>query len=133
MFGMNGGQLLSDWANSAPRDSSIDSIVHGLSSVASVTGRQPRSNCTWPPITLTTWPVTPADRSDASQPATAEMLSGEKRSNSPSFGVHEAPPGDLLGQPGARDRAIAFTRTPMRSSSRAMTIVIDAMPALAAA
>ena len=29
--------------------------------------------------------------------------------------------------------AIALTRTPMRSSSRAITIVIDAMPALAAA
>ena len=85
---------------------SIMSIVHGLSAVASVTGRQPRSSCTWPPITFTTWPVTPAERSDASQPTTAEMFSGAKRSNSPSFAIHEvARAGHRLGQARARDRA----------------------------
>ena len=85
-----------------PRRRSM-SIVHGLSSVASVTGRQPRSSCTWPPMTFTTWPVTPADRSDASQPTTAEMFSGAKRSNSPSFGFMKSPR-DLLGEARARDR-----------------------------
>ena len=60
------------------------------------------------------------------------MFSGAKRSNSPSLGFMKSPR-DGLGEARARDRAIAFTRTPMRSSSRAITIVIDAMPALAAA
>ena len=42
-------------------------------------------------------------------------------------------PATCLGEARAATGAIAFTRTPMRSSSRAITIVIDAMPALAAA
>ncbi len=45
-FGMNGGTPLSVLANRVPDTASIDSIVHGLSSVASVIGRQPRTSCT---------------------------------------------------------------------------------------
>ena len=33
-----------------------ESSVHGLSSVTSVSGRQPSSSCNWPPCTFTTWP-----------------------------------------------------------------------------
>src|SRR5204863_1785139 len=58
MLGMKGGTPVSDFANSALDSASIMSIVHGVSAVDSVTGRQPRNSCTWPPITFTTWPVT---------------------------------------------------------------------------
>ena len=63
---------------------------------------------------------------------TAEMFSGANRSNSPSFGFMKSPATVSVRRVRATG-AIAFTRTPMRSSSRAITIVIDAMPALAAA
>ena len=43
----------------APAAASTESIVHGLSLVASVSGRQPSSSCTTPPCTLTTWPLMP--------------------------------------------------------------------------
>src|SRR3954470_5320071 len=132
MFGRNGGTPLSRCANNVGAAALIASMVHGLSSVASVTGRHPRRICTCPPITFTTCPVTPAERSDPSQPATAEMFSGAKRSNSPSLGFMKSPETASVSRVRATGQ-IAFTRTPMRSSSRAMTIVNDAMPAFAAA
>ena len=83
-------------------------------------------------MTLTTWPVTPAARSDASQHTTADTFSGANRSNSPSFGFMKSPATLSVSRVRATGQ-IAFTRTPMRSSSRAITIVIEAMPAFAAA
>src|SRR5205085_1685365 len=47
-FGMNGGTPRSVLANSPSAAPFTVSIVHGLSSSASVIGRQPRMSCTWP-------------------------------------------------------------------------------------
>ena len=116
----------------SPEMLSIRSMVHGFSAVELVTGRQPRSSCTWPPMTFTTCPLTPSERSDASQPTTAEMFSGAKRSNSPSFAFMKSPATCSVRRVRATG-AMALTRTPMRSSSLAITMVIAAMPALAAA
>ncbi len=132
MAGMNGGTPFGDFANNNDAFEFTDAIVHGLSSFASVTGRHPRRSCTCPPMTFTTWPLTPSDKSDASQPTTAYTFSGAKRSNSPSFGSMNPLATCSVSRVRATG-AIALTRTPMRSSSRAITIVIDAMPALAAA
>jgi hypothetical protein len=62
------------------------------------------------------------------------MFSGAKRSNSPSFASMKLPaPATVSVRRVRATGQIAFTRTPVRSSSRAITIVSDAMPALAAA
>ena len=134
MFGMNGGTPLSaSWRTASADSASIESIVHGLSSVASVTGRQPRSDLH----------LTAHDLHDLTGHALGEIrrepadhgrdVLGREAVELAFLRVHEVAR-DLLGERAcARPGAIALTRTPMRSSSRAITIVIDAMPALAAA
>ena len=112
------------------RPALIDSIVQGLSLVISVTGRHPCTIWQMPPWIFTTWPLTPSERSDASQPTAAATFVG----SSDAFAASSAcPPMRSSVSRVSATGAIAFTRTPARSSSRASTIVIAAMPALAAA
>jgi hypothetical protein len=110
---------------------SIDSIVHGLSLVIWVIGRQPWTIWQTPPWIFTTWPVTPAERSDASQPTAAATLDGSSAAFISSLG--SPPPIRSSVSRVSATGAIALTRTPARSSSRPITMVSAAMPALAAA
>ena len=88
--------------------------------------------CATPPWIFSTWPVIPSASGEASHTAPAAAFSGAKASKPPSL-ASIAPPARSSVRRVRATGAIALTRTPMRSSSRASTIVIDAIPAFAAA
>ena len=108
------------------------SSVHASSAVTSVSGRQPSSSWMVPPCTFTTWPEMPSRRVRR-QPAGdgGDVLGGEPV-EAGLVGLQASLPSASVRRVRATG-AMALTRTPSRSSSRAMTIVIEAMPALAAA
>ena len=78
---------------------------------------------------FSTWPVMPSASGDASHTAPAAGLSGDIIGLSASSSPWPTVPSRRVAATGAME----FTRTPERSSSRASTIVMLAMPALAAA
>ena len=83
------------------------------------------------PLTTNTWPLMPWAASEASHATTGATLAGSHSSKAPSSGS-SAPSTVSVMRVRARG-AMAFTVTPYLASSRASTIVMDAMPALAAA
>ena len=107
-------------------------IVHGFASLTSVTGRQPCTIWASPPWIFSTWPVIPSASGEASHTAPAAAFSGANLSKSPSFASKAPPPRSSVRRVRATG-AMALTRTPIRSSSRASTIVMAAIPAFAAA
>ena len=99
----------------------------------SLTSDHPDIRYTWLPQTTNTWPLTSAAASDARNPTTGATLSGSHSSNSPSVATMNSSAPSTAAVIRVRARgAIALTVTPYFRSSRASTIVIDAIPAFAA-
>ena len=92
---------------------------------------QPAIRWTLSPLTTNTCPVTCAAASEASHATTGATFAGSHSSKAPSSGSN-APSTDSVILVRARG-AMAFTVTPYLASSRASTMVMEAMPALAAA